>query len=401
MSGAGHDVAVVGAGIVGLATAHALVRARPGLRIVVVEKEGGPAQHQSGRNSGVIHAGLYYTPGSLKAQLTHDGARRMIEFCAQNEIPTTQTGKLVVATDREQVPALNELERRAMANGVASERVGPAGIREHEPHAAGIDALWVPFTGAVDFSVVAARLAGLLHDDGVRIAYDFPVARASQNNGYRTLEGDGGEVSAKVVVNCAGLHVDRVAQVLGLDPGLRILPFRGEYYGLSETAADMVRGHIYPVPDSRLPHLGVHFTRSVDGRVEVGPNAVWAWGREAYRRLSGRPRDAWETLSYRGFWRLARQHWRAGAEEQWRSLNRRSFVRRARRLVPDLESSQLGAYRSGVRAQAVAEDGSLISDFVFRDAPGVVSVLNAPSPAATACLTIGEHIAARVISQLD
>jgi L-2-hydroxyglutarate oxidase len=372
-----YDVAVIGAGIIGLATADAIRRFRPELSIVVLEKEDAVAQHQTGRNSGVIHAGLYYAPGSLKAQMSVEGGRRLFEFCAEHEIPTTQTGEVVLAVDAGEIPALDELERRADANGVKAERIGPGGIRDREPNAAGIDGLWIPFTGSVDFALVARVFVDQLRSHGAELKMGF------------------------VVVNCAGLQVDRVARLLGFDPQLKILPFRGEYYGLSESASSLIQGHLYPVPDPDLPHLGVHFTRSVTGQVEVGPNAVWAWGREAYARISWSPSDALETLRYRGFWNLARRHWRTGAGEQWRSINKRAFVANARAMLPALETKHLVSWRSGIRAQAVTPDGSLIHDFVIREGPSVINVLNAPSPAATSCLTIGEYIAKRAVAQLS
>ncbi len=394
------DIAVIGGGIVGLATADAVRRADPGLSIVVLEKEPEVATHQTGRNSGVIHAGLYYSPGSLKAELSVRGGPRLFEFCREHGVATAQTGKVVVATERDQIPALDELERRAGANGVETERIGPDGIADHEPNVRGIEGLWVPFTGAVDFGDVARTLARLLSEAGHEIRTGSEVRTARREGNVHHLGTGSGDVRAEVVVNCAGLHVDRVMRLLGGDADLKVLPFRGEYWSLTEDAAARVRGHIYPVPDPRFPHLGIHFTRSVSGRVEVGPNAVWAWGREAYGRISGRPADAFENLSYRGFWNLARAHWRTAVAEQWRSLDRRAFVRNARAMMPQLQIDDLAFWRSGIRAQAVAPDGTLVHDFVIREDPGVVNVLNAPSPAATSCLTIGEHIAGRILEQL-
>lgn len=393
-------VAVIGAGIVGLATARAIQQRRPDLSLAVFEKEDEPARHQSGRNSGVIHAGLYYRPGSLKARLARSGAEALFAYCRERGIPTTQTGKVVVATRPERIPALDELERRAAANGVHSERLGPAGITEHEPHATGVEALWVRDTGAVDFRAVAGHLADEVVGAGASIHFGSPLTWSESGAATRRIGGDSWEAEARVVVNCAGLQVDRVARLLGGDPGVRIIPFRGEYYRLDGGGGDLVRGHVYPVPDPVLPHLGVHFTRAVDGTVEVGPNAVWAWGREAYRRLAGSPRDAGATLSFPGFWKLARRHWRAGVAEQWRSLNLSAFVREARQLIPAVERRHLGAYRAGVRAQAVDRHGVLVDDFLIEALPSVINVLNAPSPAATASLTIGNHIAARVVERL-
>lgn len=389
------DITVVGGGIVGLATARALSRVAPARSIIVLEKEPAIAMHQTGRNSGVVHAGLYYAPGSLKARLCVDGGPRLIEFCRRAGIPVARTGKLVVATRPAQIAALDELERRAHANGVDVERVGPGEIRRHEPEVDGLEGLRVPFTGAVDFGRVASAMAEELARAGaeVRTESELLSATSPDSAGARTLITSRGDVHTGLVVNCAGLHVDRVARMLGAPVDFRVLTFRGEYRGLTAEAAARIRGHIYPVPDPRFPHLGVHFTRSVTGAVEIGPNAVWAWGREAYGRLSGSLADAWETLAYPGFWNLAARHWRTAAGEQLRSLSKRAFLDHARRLVPRLGVADLVGWRSGIRAQAVAEDGTLVHDFVVRRSPGLVNVFNAPSPAATSCLAIGDHIA--------
>ncbi|MDX1395778.1 MAG: L-2-hydroxyglutarate oxidase [Gemmatimonadota bacterium] len=394
------DVVVVGAGIVGLATARALLESNPAITLTVLEKEDAPASHQTGRNSGVIHAGLYYLPGSLKARLCFEGGRRLVRYCEGRGIPTTRAGKLVVATEPAQLAALDELGRRARANGVETRRVGPDEIREIEPDAAGIGALHVPFTGSVDFARVAEALAADVLDGGGRLLTGARVVAARRHGTSsvrRLLVTTAGDVPADLVVNCAGLHVDRVARLLGHDPGVRILPFRGEYRALRDDSTIAIGGHLYPVPDPRFPHLGVHFSRSVTGRVEIGPNAVWAWGREAYGRFDIHPRDAVETLTWAGFLNLARAHWRTGVAEQWRALADRAFVREARRLVPRLTVEDLGIRRSGVRAQAVRPDGSLVHDFMVLERHGAVHVINAPSPAATSCLAIGEHIAGRAL----
>lgn len=397
-----YDVAVIGAGIVGLATARAIAKADPSRTILVLEKEPVVAAHQTGRNSGVIHAGVYYRPGSLKARLCVEGGARLVTFCEERGITITRHGKLIVATRVTQVPALEELGRRAAANGVRAIRIGPEEIQEREPYVRGVAGLRVPFTGSVDFTRVAAELVSDLSVRGTEVRTEAAVRSARPRPGSpgRILETESGSVEASIVVNCAGLHADSMARLLGTDPATRLLPFRGEYWSLAEEAAHRIRGHVYPVPDPRFSHLGVHFTRSVDGRVEIGPNAVWAWGREAYGRLSCRPADALETLSYRGFWHLAARHWKTAVAEQWRSLSRRAFVANARGLMPALEVGDLEAWRSGVRAQAVGPDGSLIDDFVIREEAGVVNVVNAPSPAATSCLTIGEHIGRIALSGL-
>ena len=395
-----HDVAIIGGGIVGLATAHSLTRTHPGLDVVVVEKETELATHQTGRNSGVIHAGLYYAPGSLKARLCVEGADRLKAFCAEHGIRVDHCGKVVVATEETQLPALAELERRAAGNGVPTERLDAAGIADHEPHAAGIAGLWVPVTAVVDFAEVARAYATLASAAGAEIRTGFEVVAAPGNQTGRRLESPAGWVEAKVVVNCGGLHVDRLARMMGLETDIRIIPFRGEYYEILPPASDLVRGLIYPVPDPRFPFLGVHYTRDVHGRVEVGPNAVLAFAREGYRRRDIVPGDLAESLGTRGLWALARSYWRTGAAEMWRSVATPAFVRDATRLLPGLKADDLGDFRSGIRAQALLPDGSLLQDFAIEETADAVHVLNAPSPAATASLAIGDHIAQRVTAKL-
>lgn len=364
-------IAVVGGGIVGLATAHALRDLRP----VVFEKERGVARHQTGHNSGVIHSGIYYKPGSFKARLSVEGARLMKSFCSQNGIPHEICGKVIVAVEEAELPRLEELLRRARANGVVAERLDEAGLRDVEPHARGIAALRVPGTGIVDYGAVARKLA-----EGVDVRLGVRV------DSVRSL-------GARLVVNCAGLHSDRLAR-----SRLKIVPFRGEYYDLRRT--DLVRGLIYPVPDPAFPFLGVHFTRRVGGGVEAGPNAVLALKREGYRWRDVSIRDALETLAYPGFRRLARRHWRMGLMEVWRSIRKPAFVRALQRLVPAVRAEDLEPAGAGVRAQALDPDGTLVDDFRIEERPGEIHVLNAPSPAATASLAIGKLIADRVRASL-
>jgi L-2-hydroxyglutarate oxidase LhgO len=360
-------IAIVGGGIVGLATAYALRDRNP----VVFEKERGVGLHQTGHNSGVIHSGIYYKPGSHKARLCVEGARRMKEFCRAHGIPHEVCGKVIVATAEAEVPRLDELQRRAAANGVEARRIGPEGLREIEPEAAGIAALHVPATGIVDYVAVARRLAGFVEvRTGVRV------------EDVRSLQAD-------LVINCAGLHSDRLAR-----SRTKIVPFRGEYYTLRRPS--LVRGLIYPVPDPAFPFLGVHFTRMVGGGVEAGPNAVLALAREGYSWSDVRVRDLLETLAYSGFRRLARKHWRMGLTEVWRSWSRAAFLRSLQRLVPSVRLDDLEPGGSGVRAQALDPDGAMVDDFRIERRPGQIHVLNAPSPAATASLAIGEYIAAQV-----
>ena len=390
-------VAVVGGGILGLATAREL--AALGHRITVLEKESGWARHQTGRNSGVIHAGLYYRPGSLKARLCTAGARSMVEFAREHGVPFEVCGKLVVAVDADELPRLHELARRAEANGVPAALVPPEAARELEPEVACVAALHVRSTGIVDYAAVANTLARQLADKDadLRLGAEVVAIRSADGGAVR-VESTTGEVTADAVVNCAGLHCDRVARLAGLRPTARIVPFRGEYYELRPRARGLVRGLIYPVPDPAFPFLGVHLTRGIDGGVHAGPNAVLALRREGYRWRDVAAKDLADTLSFPGFWRLARHHLRTGAGEVGRSLSRARFARALARLVPAVRAEDLVRAPAGVRAQAMLPDGSLVEDFLFLTAPRQVHVLNAPSPAATASLEIAKRVAAEVTS---
>jgi (S)-2-hydroxyglutarate dehydrogenase len=388
-----YDVVIIGGGIVGLATAHAVARALPGVRLAVVDKEAAVGRHQTGHNSGVLHTGLYYAPGSLKAELCVRGHRMMSELCAAEDIPLVRRGKVVVATRDDELPRLDELHRRGTANGLRGlRRLTPSELQEIEPRATGVGALHVPDAAVVDFARVAARLGELLPGD---LLLGQPVERIELGAGVR-VHCAGSSVTGRLVVNCAGLQADRVARLAGIEPPVQIVPFRGEYYELAPHARDLVRTLVYPVPDPAFPFLGVHFTRRVDDSVEVGPNAVLALGREFYRGTRPDVGDLRETLAFRGFRRLARRFWRTGAAEMWRSSSRRVYARSARALVPDVAGRDLRRAGAGVRAQAVTLDGRLVDDFLIEESPGCLHVLNAPSPAATASLAIGEHIADRV-----
>lgn len=391
------DVLVVGGGIVGLAAAYALTRARPGTRVTVLEKEPGPARHQTGRNSGVIHSGIYYRPGSLKARYAVRGAAEMIKFCAEYGIPHEVTGKLIVATDRAELPRLHALVQRGRENGIPVRELGPAQMAAYEPCVRGLAAIHVGTTGICDYGAVADQLA---RASGVEVRHDAEVVRIDRRAGLgvavRTAAGD--VVRGRVLVNCAGLHCDRVARMTGDDPGMRIVPFRGEYFTL--TRPGLVRGLVYPVPDPAFPFLGVHLTRGVDGGVHVGPNAVPALAREGYGWSVVRPRELAGTLGWPGSWRLARRHWRYGAGELRRSLSKGAFAEAVRRLLPAVRAEDLVPAAAGVRAQAVLRDGTLVDDFLIRESPRAVHVLNAPSPAATASLPIGREVARRVLAAL-
>jgi (S)-2-hydroxyglutarate dehydrogenase len=395
------DAVVIGGGIVGLATALALLRARPSLSVVVLEKEPALAAHQTGRNSGVIHAGLYYKPGSLKARTCARGRALLERFCEEHDVRFERCGKVVVAVGPEEVPRLEELERRGLSNGLtAIRRLGPEELREHEPHARGVQALFVPDTGIVDYREVARSAAAELARLGARLHTGSQVTAIDRLNGRVVVASSALEVEARVLVACAGLESDRVARLAGLSIDVAILPFRGEYWMLAPERQRLVRNLIYPVPDPSFPFLGVHFTRRIGGGVEAGPNAVLAMAREGYGRASFDVRDAWDVATWPGFWRMAKRHWRAGMSEQWRSLSRSAFARACARLVPEIQASDLTPGGAGVRAQAVTRDGALLDDFEIRHAERMVHVLNAPSPAATASLAIGEEIATHAFKWL-
>ncbi|WP_407702231.1 L-2-hydroxyglutarate oxidase [Streptomyces specialis] len=392
------DVVVVGGGIVGLATAHALRAARPGLSVTVLEKESGPARHQTGRNSGVIHSGVYYRPGSLKATFAVRGAAALVKFCAEHGIPHAVPGKLIVATGPDELPRLHELAQRARRNGVPVRELGPAQIAEHEPAVRGVAALRVETTGQCDYVAVARELARLVT---VRTGAEVVAVDRRVGRGVAVRTADGMVLRARAMVNCAGLHSDRVARLAGDDPGLRIVPFRGEFYRLRPERSGLVRGLVYPVPDPAFPFLGVHLTAGLDGEVHIGPNAVLALAREGYDWRTVRPRDLADALTYPGLWRMGRRHWRAGAGELRRSWSKSAFTAAVRRLLPEVTEDDLEPAPAGVRAQAVLPDGTLVDDFRIEEAPHTVHVLNAPSPAATACLPIGREVASRLLRRLD
>ena len=389
-----YDVAIVGGGIVGLATARALLETAPRARIVILEKEAGLGQHQTGHNSGVVHSGLYYRPGSFKVRLCVEGARLLSEFCASHGIPVQRVGKVIVATKAAELPRLEALFARGTANGVPGlQLIDPGRLRELEPHAAGLRAIHSPSTAIVDYGEVVRALALDLTAAHVAIETRARVTGARHGpDGFR-LDAGHLAVQARHLVNCAGLYSDVVARLLGAIPDVRIVPFRGEYYLLKPERRDLVRGLIYPVPDPEFPFLGVHFTRTVHGDVEAGPNAVLAFAREGYRFSRISPGELLGTLGYRGFWAMARRYWRTGSYEMFRSLSRGAFVRALKRLVPAITNADVTRGGAGVRAQAVTPEGVLVDDFRIVEASGAVHVLNAPAPAATASLAIGRHVA--------
>jgi L-2-hydroxyglutarate oxidase LhgO len=397
-----YDVAIVGGGIVGLATTFRLLERRPGLRLCVVEKERELASHQTGRNSGVIHSGLYYAPGSLKARLCREGKADLERFCEERSIPFERCGKLVVAVAHSELGRLADLRARGEANGlVGLEEIGPEAIRELEPHATGLRALHVSETGIVDFRRVALALAEEIRSRGGDVLPGRRVTAIGSRGGEIVLETTLGILTASNVVTCAGLHSDRIAAMTGSAGDERIVPFRGDYCTLRPNARSLVRGLIYPVPDPSLPFLGVHFTRRIDGEVWLGPNAVLAFAREGYGRADVSLGDLAGTIGFRGFRRLARRYWRTGLQEQWRDLSKRAFVRACRRYVPELVPEMVDWGPSGVRAQTIRVDGTLADDFSLQDTARILHVRNAPSPAATASLAIGRVLAERAIERFD
>jgi L-2-hydroxyglutarate oxidase LhgO len=396
MSQQGYDIAIIGGGIVGLAAGMELLVRYPSLRLVVLEKEHELARHQTGHNSGVIHSGIYYAPGSLKARACVSGKARLIQFCDEHDIPYYLCGKVIVATHEEELPRLEQLYQRGLANGVPGlEMIGPERLCELEPCVVGIKALYSPSTGIVDFVQVAKAYADELTTHGGEILTDSQVTAINQRNGQYHLVTASRLVEARYVISCAGLYADRVAQMTGASPTPEIVPFRGDYYILRPERSEMVRGLIYPVPDPRFPFLGVHFTRRVNGEVWLGPNAVLAFAREGYHRLDFNARDLFETLSYGGFQKLARTYWRVGLEEMYRDFSKKAFLKSLQRYLPDLRLADLLPGPSGVRAQALASNGALVDDFIVDQQAGMLHVRNAPSPAATSSLAIAEMIVDR------
>jgi len=396
-----YDVVIVGGGIVGLATAWRLLEAHP-CRLVVVEAASELATHQTGSNSGVVHAGLYYRPGSLKARLCTEGRESLYRFCHEHGVPVERCGKLVVATREDEVPRLDNLYEMGVANGLRGLRLLAAGaIPEVEPHARGVAGLHVPDTGIVDYRRMCVALAAAIEVRGGEIRRGTRALGSVADGERLRVLTTSGDLACRLVVGCAGLHSDRFARACGLEPQVAILPFRGEYYELVAERRELVRHLIYPVPDPALPFLGVHFTRRTDGTREAGPNAVLALAREGYRWTSVSMPDLREMAAFPGSWRLWRRYWRAGLAETARSLSKRRFVAALQQLVPEVRAADLVPAGAGVRAQAVSREGRLLDDFHIVEAPRMVHVLNAPSPAATASLAIGRHVASLAAARLS
>ncbi len=388
-----HDIAVIGGGIVGLSVAMQATEQVPGVRVLILEKENRVAQHQTGHNSGVIHSGVYYKPGSLKARLCVEGAREMVEFCQRHEIAHKVCGKVIVAINAEEAARLDGLRQRAEANGLTGvETVGPKALREIEPHVVGVKALKVPSTGITDYGNVARKYAEIATAGGAELKTGAGVLGFCKDANEVVIQTRAGDFSAHYVVNCAGLYSDQIARLAGHDPEMMIVPFRGEYYDLIPERSSLVRNLIYPVPDPSFPFLGVHFTRRISGTIDAGPNAVLALRREGYRRTDFDWGEAMATLGYRGFRAMAWRQWRYGLAEYRRSLLKGAFVRSLQQLVPEIRSEDLVPGGAGVRAQALAPDGNLVEDFHFVPKERFLHVLNVPSPAATASLPIGREI---------
>ncbi len=390
------DYVVIGGGIVGLSTARALLERQPGARLVVLEKEEGWARHQTGHNSGVIHSGIYYKPGSYKARFCREGARALVEFCRERGVEHEICGKVIVATETNELPLLDNLYERGLENGLEVEKIGPEELDEIEPHATGLAAIRVPSTGIIDFTKVAEAFADLVEEKGGELRAGAEVESISETGRAVAVRTRKGAFRARTLVNCAGLHSDRVARLCGVETGTKIVPFRGEYYELRPERRYLVKNLIYPVPNPNFPFLGVHFTRSIEGMVEAGPNAVLGLAREGYKKSDFVLGDFVEELTYPGLWRLAKKNWRTGVGEIHRSFSKKAFVRGLKRLVPEVEEEDVVPIAAGVRAQAIRKDGALVDDFLIAEGRNSVHVLNAPSPAATASIPIGEEIARRI-----
>lgn len=389
------DVIVIGAGIVGLATSYQLLQANPKLKVAILEKESGPAKHQTGNNSGVVHSGVYYKPGSLKAKNCIAGKNELLQFCEAFGIATQKLGKVIVVTEEKQKERLREIESRGRANGVKLERIGPERLREIEPYVQALEALWIPECTVVSYREVARKLVEELEKRGAELYWNEPVVSIDASRKEVRVVTPNREYVASHVVNCAGLFSDRIAkQALGKrEVPHSILPFRGEYYELRQEKRGLVKGLVYPVPDPEFPFLGVHLTRMIDGKVEAGPNAVLAFAREGYRKRDVNLRDCWHVASYAGFWKMAAKYWKAGFYEMARSFSKKLFLRDLQKLVPALEEGDLIPGGAGIRAQVVTREGKLLDDFSILEAKNMIHVLNAPSPAATASFSIGRQIA--------
>lgn len=390
-----YDIAIIGAGIVGLATALKIKEKSPEKKIVIIDKESDVAAHQTGHNSGVIHSGLYYKPESLKATNCITGYKMLVDFCQQNEVPYELCGKVVVATTKEEIPLLNGLFTRGIANGLEGlKMLDKEELKEREPYVNGMEGFFVPQTGIVDYAVVAKKMKTLLLEKDIAFAFSAEVTKIETNTSSVNINAGGEQYEASQLINCAGLHSDKIAELSGDNPGIKIIPFRGEYYKLKPEKEHLVKNLIYPVPDPNFPFLGVHFTRMKKGGVEAGPNAVLAYKREGYKKSDISLPEFFETLGWPGFQKVAKKYWRTGFGEFYRSYSKSAFTKALQRLLPEIQESDLVKGGAGVRAQACDRDGGLIDDFLIHQTDRVINVLNAPSPAATSALSIGESLAA-------
>lgn len=397
-----YDCLMIGGGIVGLATAHKLLEAKPDLNILLVEKEDGLAKHQTGNNSGVIHSGLYYKPGSLKATNCIRGYDMLLEFAKQHSIPFDLCGKVVVATNKAQIPLLQNLYDRGIENGLNKiTRISQAELKEIEPHCAGVDALKVPYTGIIDYKEVSKKLGELIEKAGGQIMLSTKVLGIQQEGKGAIVKTDKGHFSARLIINCAGLYSDKIAALTHPDIQVRIIPFRGEYYMLRPEAQSLVKHLIYPVPDPNFPFLGVHFTRMIEGGIEAGPNAVFAFKREGYTKTSFDLKELWGSLSWPGFRKVATKYWKTGMGEYYRSFSKGAFTKALQELIPEVSEKDLVPAGAGVRAQACDKSGGLIDDFAFLEKDFIIHVLNAPSPAATSSLSIGKTISEMALTRFN
>lgn len=395
-----YDFTIVGAGIVGLSTAWKLSQSYPNASILVLEKEDRVAPHQTGHNSGVIHSGIYYQPGSYKAKNCVDGRHQLVEFCRENDIAHDICGKVIVATDESELPKLNEIFERGLQNNIEDIRlIGQQELLEIEPYVNGVRAIHVPCSGIVDFPGVCRVLTDKLHDEGHAVRFHQTVQYASHTNGCMSVQTTTDRFKTRYLINCAGLHSDRVARSAGILSPVKIVPFRGEYFDLKPQAQHKVNGLIYPLPNPEFPFLGVHFTRMATGGVECGPNAVFAFKREGYKKTDFNLKDTIETVDFPGFWRLASSHWKTGLDEFYRSFSKKGFLKKLQKLIPSIRIDDLTGSPSGVRAMALQPDGEILDDFYFETTDCEIHVLNAPSPAATAGLAIGDEIVTKIQSE--
>ncbi len=389
-----YDIAIIGGGIVGLASAFKILERHPEIKLVVLEKETHVATHQTDRNSGVIHSGIYYKPGSAKALNCVKGAHMLVDFCDEQNIPYEQCGKVIVAVNEKEIPVLEGIYQRGLQNGLNGIKIiDVAEVKAIEPHCAALQGIWVPQAGIVDYRVVAERLKKLIIDKGGHIVTGFKAEKIKESTDGIMIASDQQEIKSQMAIGCAGLYADHLARIAGLEPPLQIVPFRGEFYSLVPTAEKLVRGLIYPVPDINFPFLGVHLTKRIGGGIEAGPNAVLAFRREGYKHMDIHAGELLEALRYKGFQRLALKHWRKGMDEMARSFSARAFLKSLQKLVPELRLEDIKRSRTGVRAQALDNDGNMIDDYVILQQERMIHICNAPSPAATSCLSIGEFIA--------